>query len=354
MAAPLTTPTPATPTDPATALAGMVPRAGARRLLDSAGWGAADISPLAGDASFRRYFRVQDRGRRAVLMDAPPAHEDVRPFLRIADLLVGAGFSAPRLIAADHAEGFLLIEDFGDQLMGPVLAADPTREDEIYTAAVGLLAQLARLEPPADMRPYDRAELLREVLLFPQWYGKAAGFAPAGHWDEAGYVAAWDAAWGEVLAQTAARPVVTLRDYHADNLMLLPDRPGVQALGLLDFQDALAGHAAYDLVSLLQDARRDVSARLEAAMLAHYGRAAGIADADGFRAAYELLGAQRNVKILGVFVRLRDRDGRRGYVERLPRVWSYLDRNFQHPALAPVKAWFDAHVPASQRAPWCS
>jgi aminoglycoside/choline kinase family phosphotransferase len=134
---------------------------------------------------------------------------------------------------------------------------------------------------------------------------------------------------------------------------MLLDRPGVQGLGLLDFQDALAGHAAYDLVSLLQDARRDVPPRLEKAMLDRFGALAGIADADGFRAAYEVLGAQRNTKILGVFVRLRDRDGRTGYVERLPRVWGYLERNLAHPALAPVKAWFDSSVPAGQRQSWC-
>ena len=133
---------------------------------------------------------------------------------------------------------------------------------------------------------------------------------------------AWDEVWGDVLAQTAASPVVTLRDYHADNLMLLDDRPGARALGLLDFQDALAGHPAYDLVSLLQDARRDVAPRLEKAMLVEYARAAGVADKEAFRRSYEVLGAQRNVKILGVFVRLRDRDGRSGYVERLPRVWN--------------------------------
>lgn len=327
----------------------MIAREGHRKFLESAGWGGAKVGPLAGDASFRRYFRLDDRGRRAVLMDAPPEHEDVRPFLKIADLLVGAGFSAPRLIAADREAGFLLIEDFGDRLMGPVLAEEPQREEETYAAAVRLLADLKELPPPADLRPYDRAELLREALIFPEWYGKATGFT----WDRESYAAAWDRVWGEVLQETAARPVVTLRDYHADNLMLLPERPGSQSLGLLDFQDALAGHPAYDLVSLLQDARRDVSPRLEKEMLDEYGRAAGVQDRQAFRSSYEVLGAQRNVKILGVFVRLRDRDGRQGYVERLPRVWGYVERNFQHPALAPVKNWFDAHVPADLRAGWC-
>lgn len=326
----------------------MIARDGHLEFLAGAGWGSAEVAPLAGDASFRRYFRVHDRGRRAVLMDAPPEYEDVRPFLRIADLLVGAGFSAPRLLAADIERGFLLLEDFGDRLMGPVLAAEPLLEDRVYADAVTLLAELGRLAPPADLAPYDRAALLREVMLFPDWYGKAAGLAP----DTEAYVAAWDAVWHDVLAGTAAAPVVTLRDYHADNLMLL-DRPGVAGLGLLDFQDALAGHPAYDLVSLLQDARRDVPARLEKAMLAHFAAAAGIHDTQAFRAAYEVLGAQRNTKILGVFVRLRDRDGRKGYVERLPRVWGYLERNLAHPALAPVKAWFDAEVPAALRQGWC-
>lgn len=344
MAAPLTDSSP-----DSSPLAGMVARDGHQAFLAAAGWGDAAVSPLAGDASFRRYFRVTDRGRRAVLMDAPPEHEDVRPFVHIADLLVGAGFSAPRLLAADQQQGFLLIEDFGDQLMGPVLAADTSREEDIYTGAVRLLAELKAVTPPASLRPYDRAELLREVLIFPEWYGKAAGF----QWDADSYAAAWDQVWQQVLAETAADPVLTLRDYHADNLMLLPDRPGVQALGLLDFQDALAGHPAYDLVSLLQDARRDVAPRLEKAMLADYARAAGLPDADAFRTSYEVLGAQRNVKILGVFVRLRDRDGRKGYVERLPRVWGYVERNFRHPALAPVKNWFDQHVPAELRAGWC-
>jgi N-acetylmuramate 1-kinase len=326
----------------------MMARDGHLDFLASAGWGNAEVRPLAGDASFRRYFRVHDRGRRAVLMDAPPEHEDVRPFLQVADLLVGAGFSAPRLLAGDIDRGFLLIEDFGDQLMGPVLAAQPVLEEAVYGQAVNLLSELHRLPPP-ELPAYDHAALTREVMVFAQWYAKAAGIEV----DPESYLAAWDAVWGGVLQDTAQRPVVTLRDYHADNLMLLPDRPGVQALGLLDFQDALAGHRAYDLVSLLQDARRDVSPRLERAMLAQFvGSAEGL-DPQGFRAAYEVLGAQRNVKILGVFVRLRDRDGRQGYVERLPRVWGYIERNFAHPALAPVKDWFDRNVPTELRAPWC-
>ena len=326
----------------------MTPRAGHDRFLAKAGWGSATVLPLAGDASFRRYFRVHDRGRRAVLMDAPPEHEDVKPFVQVADVLVGAGFSAPRLLAGDVEQGFLLIEDFGDLLMGPLLATDPRREDGVYAQAVNVLSALHQL-PPAGFKPYDRAILEREVLVFAEWYAKAAGIDA----DSRSYLEAWNAVWGDVLRETAERPVLTLRDYHADNIILLPDRPGVKALGLLDFQDALAGHRAYDLVSLLQDARRDVSPRLERAMLAQFLQASDGLDPQAFRAAYEVLGAQRNVKILGVFVRLRDRDGRKGYVERLPRVWGYLNRNFAHPALAPVKAWFDANIPEELRAQWC-
>lgn len=327
----------------------MTPRDGAQAFLVAAGWVDAIVSPLAGDASFRRYFRVHDRGRQAVLMDAPPRHEDVGPFLAIAAHLATGDFSAPRLIAADQVNGFLLIEDFGDRRMADVLKTEPELEDGVYARAVELLADLHRQAPPHGLRAYDRAELAREVLLFPHWYLKAAG---AGY-DEGEYLACWDAVWADVLAETAAAPVLVLRDYHAENLMLLPERPGSRALGLLDFQDALAGHPAYDVVSLLQDARRDVSPRLERRMLGHFTTAAGVADAARFRAAYEVLGAQRNSKILGIFVRLRDRDGKAGYVERLPRVWGYLERNLAHPALAPVKTWFDQHVPPALRQPWC-
>jgi N-acetylmuramate 1-kinase len=321
----------------------MIARDGHADFLTEAGWGAAEVLPLAGDASFRRYFRVVEPGRRAVLMDAPPEHEDIRPYLAVARLLRGAGFSAPQILAEDLARGFLLIEDFGDRLLGPVLKAEPELEEQVYAQAIDLLRALQQSARPQALAPYDRAALLREVALFPDWYARAAGLTV----DQEGWIVAWDAVWQQVLAETAARPVVTLRDYHAENLMLL-DRPGVQSLGLLDFQDALAGHPAYDLVSLLQDARRDVSAELEAAML---DRFAGGDPA--FRAAYEVLGAQRNSKILGIFVRLRDRDGRTGYVERLPRVWGYVDRNLAHPALAPLKAWFDANVPHQLRQDWC-
>ncbi|QJU60845.1 phosphotransferase [Sphingomonas sp. AP4-R1] len=307
----------------------MTPPAAAPAFLNTHGWDGAQILPLAGDASFRRYFRVVRGGTTGVLMDAPPQHEDSRPFLQVADHLHALGFAAPRVIARDLAEGLILLEDFGDDRMAEVIAADPARETPIYTAAVDLLRDLHR-HPAGDLPPYDMTVYQREAGLFPEWYMPAVGLdVPAGY----------DAAWAEALAPIAGdRGVTVLRDYHAENIMLL--RNG--SLGLLDFQDALAGHPAYDLVSLLQDARRDVPPALEAAMLAHYGPVDG--------AAYALLGAQRNTKILGIFTRLWKRDGKPRYLSFQPRVWDYLERDLAHPALAPVKAWFDAAVPAEKRA----
>jgi N-acetylmuramate 1-kinase len=323
----------------------MIPPAGAPAFLAANGWTGARILPLAGDASFRRYFRVIDGDRTAVLMDAPPDKEDSAPFLSIGAHLGKLGFAAPQPLAVDLDQGLILLEDFGDARVNPVLRDTPQREAAIYADAIDLLAELHRHPAPA-IAPYGESELRREVRLFPEWYLPAAGIAEA-----PGYDAAWNALWPRLLAETTARPVLTLRDYHADNLMLL-DRSGHQRLGLLDYQDALAGHPAYDLVSLLQDARRDVPSDLETTMLDRYTAAAGIADHHAFRASYEMLGAQRNTKILGVFTRLWKRDGKPDYPKFNPRLWGYLDRNLAHPALAPVANWFADNVPPSARMPF--
>jgi aminoglycoside/choline kinase family phosphotransferase len=314
----------------------MIPPPAAPAFLAAAAWSGADIAPLAGDASFRRYFRVHKDGRSAVLMDAPPEHEDSRPFLKVAQHLSDIGFRAPRILAQDLDQGLILLEDFGDARMKEVIEADPASEYAFYAEAIGLLADL-HLSPPGDLPPYDMAVYQREAGLFPLWYAPAVGLEV----DADSYAAAWDAALAPIAND---RSVTVLRDYHAENIMRLDDG----MLGLLDFQDALAGHPAYDIVSLLQDARRDVSPELEAEMIDQYRRRQPFDDA-----AYALLGAQRNAKILGIFTRLWKRDGKPRYLSLQARVWGYLERDLAHPALAPVKSWFDANVPEAARAkPW--
>jgi len=314
----------------------MIPPAAAPAFLAANGWGEAQILPLAGDASFRRYFRVVDGDRRAVLMDAPPPHEDTAPFLAVARWLQERGFAAPAIHAVDAAAGLVLIEDFGDARMREAIDADPALATPLYEAAVDLLVAL-RAHPAADLRRYDRTELQREAGLLTEWYCPAVGIEV----DEPGYIAAWDAVIEDALTDA---PVTVLRDYHAENLMLVGE---ARTLGLLDFQDALAGHPAYDLVSLLQDARRDVDPALEAVMLARYCAAAG--EGEAFLRAYHVLGAQRNAKILGIFTRLWRRDGKLRYAALCPRVWAYLERDLARPELAPVARWFDANVPADRR-----
>jgi aminoglycoside/choline kinase family phosphotransferase len=318
----------------------MIPPAAAPDFLTRCGWGGAEILPLAGDASFRRYFRVVAPGRQAVLMDAPPPHEDPRPFIRIAEHLTGLGFSAPAILGSDLEHGLVLLEDFGDARMREVVDAAPESEQRIYGDVVRLLARLHE-HPAADLPPYSRSELQREVGLFTEWYCPAVDLAV----DEIGYRAAWDSAFDAI---GGGATVTVLRDYHAENIMLIEGREGLAGLGLLDFQDALSGHPAYDLVSLLQDARRDVSEAVEAEMRALYAEVAG--PGDGFGAAYAILGAQRNAKILGIFTRLWKRDGKPRYLNYLPRVWAYLERDLEHPALTGVAAWFAENVPVEKRA----
>ena len=311
--------------------------AGVDEFLEEAGWGGAEVEPLPGDASFRRYFRVRKGGENAMLMDAPPPHEDPGPFLHVGKWLCAHGLRAPAIYAERPEQGLVLIEDFGTNRMRDWLDDNPHGEEETYACAIDALVELHR-RPAGPFAPYDLAVYQREAGLFVEWYCPAMGLAV----DEAGWRAAWHAALAPMLPRQ--QPGVTvLRDYHAENIMLLGD--GGQ--GLIDFQDALVGHPAYDLVSLLQDARRDVDPALERRMLERY--LAKVDAGPDFAADYARLGAQRNAKIVGIFARLWLRDGKPRYLPMIPRVWDAMERDLAHPALAPVAEWFAVNIPQHLR-----
>ena len=341
------------------------------RFMHESGFGGAARERMQGDASTRLYERLRQSGRDAVLMvaprrpDGPPvrdgkpysaiAHlaEDVVPFVAIARGLRERGFSAPELYAADLADGLLILEDLGTE---PVVAGVPPAPiEERYAAAVDTLVALHRLALPAELPVaprvtyrvprYDIEAFMIEVELLPDWY------LPQQQYDlpdaaRADYVALWRSA---LAAAEKAAPTWVLRDFHSPNLLWLPQREGAARIGLLDFQDALLGPSAYDVVSLLQDARVDVPKQLEDTLVGRYMKGRRAADRDfdlgEFIELYALMGAQRAAKILGIFARLDRRDGKPQYLRHQPRIWRNLRRSLSHPSLAGLKAWFDAHVP---------
>ena len=324
--------------------------------LDGNGWKGTARRPVPGDASFRRYERLggAETGRTAVLMDSPPgAVEDMVRFAGLALHLRGLGLSAPEILACDRDRGLLLLEDLGDEVFGDTLERDPSREVEFYEASVDLLAALAEIPPPAEVEfaggvrvipPYDEGPLWREAVLLPEWWMPAAGVETGSD-----LTAEYRALLLEACAGVRdCASCLVLRDCHAANLIWMPGRAGIARVGLLDFQDALAGHPAYDLVSLLEDARRDTSLELQSAMVDRHAERLGLdaAGREAFSAAYAVLGAQRNLKIVGIFTRLRQRDGKTGYLERIPRVWAHLQRDLAHPRLAELRAWVGRWVPA--------
>lgn len=316
--------------------------------LARAGWADAARSPLAGDASFRRYLRLSRADGSAMLMDAPPPMEDVRPFVRIAGLLRRLGLTAPRILAHAPRRGLVLEEDLGDDTFAALLdrGADP---EPLFAAAVDVLVHLrARVRPShlAVLSTFDVPRLAEESALVTDWFLPAWTGRPTPPELRADYLARWNAVLG---AAPFGPPTLVLRDYFASNLIWLPDREGVRRCGLLDFQDAVSGPAAYDLVSLLEDVRRDVPDDLGARMYQRYLDRAGIADRDGFAQAYAVLGAQRNLRIAGVFTRLDRRDGKAHYLPFMDRVWGLVARDLRHPALAPIAEWLDRHVPAAWR-----
>ena len=316
--------------------------------LARAGWRGAARTKLAADASFRRYERLEDGPRRAILMDAPPPHEDVRPFVSVQRLLAALGLSVPAILARDVERGCLLLEDFGDGTYTRLLAAGES-ELELYALAVDVLIELHRRIGPADglsLRRYDEAALLDEAVRLLDWYLPAMTGAPTSPPLRGSYLDLWH---GLLPAALSVPQTLVLRDYHVDNLMRLEGRDGIAACGLLDFQDAVLGPISYDLMSLLEDERRDVPADLQRRMIARYVDAVPDLDRNAFAASYAVLGAQRHCKNIGQFARLLVRDGKPHYLRHLPRMWRLLEEDFRHPALAPLAEWFAAHIPPGLR-----
>ncbi|WP_246148981.1 aminoglycoside phosphotransferase family protein [Skermanella pratensis] len=315
------------------------------------GWGDAGRTPLAGDASARRYVRLHRGTESILLMDSPNPAEDVIPFVAIARLLRGLGLSAPGIVAERPGAGLLLIEDFGDSTFTRLMdrGADPA---DLYRLAVdALIALHRRFDPARALSPalprYDAALFIEQVMLLADVYVPAALGRDATAEERADLERAW---WSVVPEAVGLGTSLMHRDYHVDNLMRLDGRPGASACGLLDFQNAGLGPIGYDLVSLLEDARRDVPADLAAAMLDHYLDAFPDLDRAAFRRSCAVLGAVRHTRIVAVFARLHLRDGRPEYLRHLPRVWRLLEAKLQHPALAHVRDWFDRTLPDRARA----
>lgn len=312
--------------------------------LNRAGWGDAERRPLAGDASFRRYERLSRGERRAVLMDAPPPKENVRPFVKIARHLASLRLSAPEIRAADETAGLLLLEDFGDDTFGRLMARGDDPEP-YFAAAVDVLARLRAAPRPAGVPNYLEIEMATTAQLVIDW------FLPAltGERPDEKLRAEYTAIWGDLLPRARrGGTCLVLRDYFADNLMWLGEREAERRVGLLDFQDAAIGFAPYDLMSLLQDARREIPPALEARMIRRALDLTG-ADEGAFREAYAIVGAQRNARIVGLWARLWKRDAKPRYLAFLPQTWTVLERDLEHQALAPLKAWFERVIPPSAR-----
>jgi aminoglycoside/choline kinase family phosphotransferase len=317
--------------------------------LGAAGWGGAKRAILAADASFRRYDRISDGDRRAVLMDAPPPKEDVRPFLMLARHLVGLGYSAPRVLAEDSSVGFLLLEDLGDATFTRLLDSGED-ENALYLMATDLLIDLHRRPMdqavPVGCPDYDDARLLDEASLLTEWYLPQILGAPVSAAASTDYLDLWKIALGGARAVPES---LVLRDYHVDNLMRVDGREGTAACGLLDFQDAVRGPVTYDLVSLIEDARRDVSPAVADSVMEHYLAAFPALDRDDFARSLAVLGAQRHAKVIGIFTRLCVRDGKADYLRHIPRVWRLLETACSHPSLASIRSWLDSHIPADRR-----
>jgi N-acetylmuramate 1-kinase len=311
-----------------------------RQFLKDHGWADAKRQFLAGDASDRTYDRLtRANGESAVLMDSPPGKgDDPAAFVKIAEHLHGAGLSPPRVLAKNLTHGFLLIEDLGDALFARVLEKTPALEPDLYRAAAQVLLHLQSQPVPAGLDNLSAQDWAAAAAFALDWYAHSiTGKQP----DKSEFIATLAKALGD---HADGPRVMILRDYHAENLLLLPDRQGAASVGLLDFQLAQLGQPGYDLVSLLQDARRDVSASLAAEIVTEFAKAKG-SDPDAFLRAYAVLGAQRALRILGIFARLCVVGGKPSYLRLLPRVWGHLQQNLAHPALSDFRSLCRAALP---------
>ena len=309
--------------------------------LEKAGWASAHRAFLAGDASDRSYERLHLGNQTAVLMNAPPGKgDDPADFITIGKHLNSLGLSAPRIMAQDLQHGFLLIEDLGDALFTRVIDETPSMETTLYAAATDVLLHLQSHPTPENLQNLSAGDWAQAAGFALEWYR----FGITG---ETGDLPAFTTALTAAMHAHADGPrVLILRDFHAENLLWLPERAGLAKVGLLDFQLGQMGQPAYDLVSMLQDARRDVSLRTEAEMVARF---CGKADEVTFSAAYATIGAQRALRILGIFARLCMVAGKPHYLTMIPRVWGHLQRNLAHPALAELAKicalWLPEPVP---------
>lgn len=308
-----------------------------KAFLVSQGLATAAIQPLQPDASFRRYFRIDHKGQRWMLMDAPPAHENIRAFVAIAQHLQRLGLRPPTVQATDLEHGFALLEDLGDDTYTHLLA-NGIDETELYSLAIDVLRYLHGHPQAVDLeRPaYSQSRLLDEALLLVDWYWPAVHGNPASAPVRETYLQIWR----DILCELPAVPqTLVLRDFHVDNLLRVAGRARVQQCALLDFQDAVLGPAAYDVVSLLEDARRDLAPSLATAMLERYLHAATATEREQFMHGYTVLGAQRHCKVIGIFQRLCRRDGKCHYLIHLPRIKRLLQVHLQQPCLVSLRDW---------------
>ncbi|SFJ57878.1 aminoglycoside phosphotransferase family protein [Celeribacter neptunius] len=309
-------------------------------------WAGTQTTALAGDASRRRYFRLTDptSGRTAILMDAPPdAGEDVRPFLKVAAYLRNLSLSAPDIYAADEEQGFLILEDFGNDLYDQVCARDASLEPALYDAAVDVLVALAQAPAMEGLAEYG--PLMSDLALSCyRWYAEPIlGQAMGDACEEARSVL------NPLLSALGPGQTTILRDYHAQNLLWLPDRGGPAKVGLLDFQDAMLGPVAYDLISLTTDARRDVPEAIQSRCMDRFVAGLGLNPSDFSRDA-AICSVQRNLRILMIFGRMSLHFGKPHYVDLIPRVWGHLQRDLDHPELGDLAAIVRRHLPEPTQA----